>query len=243
MIATFLPRTICRIVPVSPFLFIVLLVALMALFFWFAWYQRKKRREAMQGIAAKLGGRFFAEDPFGLSDRHDGRFPTLRAGSNRYAYNVIEAEWEERPAWIFDHHHETYSTDSKGHRTTHHHYRTFVLVEHDLDLGQLDIRPENFFDRVAAVFGFDDIDFESAEFSRKWRVKAADREFAYQVFHPRMIEYFLTISGFAMATSGPFGLYRVGSGTMTPAEIGRTLRIVKGFAERLPRYVRKDRAL
>jgi len=210
---------------------------------WFSWYQKKKRREAMQAIAREMGGRFSADDPFGLSDRHDGRFPALREGSNRYAYNVIHAAWEELPAWIFDHHHETYSTDSKGRRTTHHHYRTFVLVEHDLDLGQLDVRPEHFFDKVAAAFGFDDIDFESAEFSRKWRVKAPDREFAYQVFHPRMMEYFLTLRGLALATNGPFGLYRLGSGTMSPEEIGRTLRIVSGFVERLPRFVRKDRAL
>ena len=224
-------------------LFFALVTALIVLAFWLAWYLKKKRREAMRAIANDLGGRFFADDPYGLSDRHDGRFAVLREGSSRYAFNVIHAEWEGRPTWIFDHHHETYSTDSKGNRTTHHHYRTWVLVEHDLDLGQLDVRPENFLDKMAAVLGFDDIDFESAEFSRKWRVKAASREFAFHVFHPRMIEYFLTLSGFALATGGPFGLYRVGGGTMTPAEIGRTLRIVKGFVERLPRYVRKDRAL
>jgi hypothetical protein len=210
---------------------------------WLSWYQWKKRREAFQALAARLGGRFYPKDPFGLSGRYGGHFRTLAEGSQRYAYNVVRAEWDGCETWIFDHHHETYSTDSKGNRTTHHHHRTFVLVQHDLDLGQVDVRPEHFFDKVAAAFGFDDIDFESAEFSRKWRVKAADREFAYKLFHPKMMEYFLTIRGFAMATSGPLGLYRVGSGRMNAEEIDRTLQTVNGIIARLPRYLRKDRAL
>jgi hypothetical protein len=217
--------------------------AILVLVFWLSWVGKRKRREAMRAIAGELGGRFFEDDPYGLSERHDGRFPALREGSNRYAYNVIHAERDGLPVWIFDHHHETYSTDHKGHRTTHHHHGTFVLVRHDVDLGQLDVREEGIFDKVAAAFGFDDIDFESAEFSRRWRVKAADREFAYQVFHPRMMEYFLALDGLTLATNGPYGLYRLGRGTMDPGEIGRTLRIVTDFVERLPRFVRKDRAL
>ena len=93
------------------------------------------------------------------------------------------------------------------------------------------------------TFGFDDVDFESAEFSRKWHVGAQDREFAYQVFHPKMIEYFGSLRGFRLFTRGRYALYRVGSGQMDAEEMGTVFRYAKGFHERLPRFVRKDRAL
>jgi len=203
-------------------------------------YAKRKRRELFQGIARKLGGRFHADDPFALAGSFECAFPTLRTGSRRYAFNVIAAEWQGTPVRIFDHHYETYSHSKNG-RQTHHHYRTFALIEHDVDLGQLDVRPEGMFDKMKAAFGFDDIDFESDEFSRKWHVGAQDRKFAYDLFHPKMIEYFLTLSGFKLSTNGTWGLYRIGSGRMSHEEILRTLAAVHGMVDRIPRYLKKDR--
>ena len=223
-------------------LIIVLIVTLIPLAIWWSWYAKKKRRELMAGIAREMGGRFHEDDPFGLADRYEGQFPTLNTGSRRYAFNVVNGTWEERPFWLFDHHYETYSHNKNG-RQTHHHYRTFLLSRHDLDLGNLDVRPEGLFDKMKAAFGFDDVDFESAEFSRKWHIGAENRQFAYQVFHPRMIEYFLTLRDFRLFTRGPHALYRVGSGQMNAEEMGRVFRYADGFHERLPRFVRKDRAL
>ena len=40
------------------------------------------------------------------------------------------------------------------------------------------VRPEHVFDRLASFLGFDDIDFESVEFSKRFMVKFADRKFA-----------------------------------------------------------------
>jgi hypothetical protein len=221
---------------------IVLVVAVAGLAFWFAWYQKKKRRELLTRIAAERGGRFYEDDPFGLARRHEDRFSSLKQGSNRYAYNVVYGRAADVDFWLFDHHYETYSHNKNG-RQTHHHHRSFLLMEHELDLGQLDVRPEGLFDKLKAAFGFDDVDFESAEFSKNWHVGAQDREFAYQVFHPRMIEYFLKLDGFRLQTAGPYALYRVGSGRMDEGEIGRAFRYAKGFRERLPRFVKKDRAL
>jgi len=53
------------------------------------------------------------------------------------------------------------------------------------------IRREGVFDRLAGVLGFDDIDFESEEFSRAFYVKSSDKKFAYDVVHPRMMEWLL----------------------------------------------------
>jgi hypothetical protein len=53
------------------------------------------------------------------------------------------------------------------------------------------IRREGIFDKIAGVLGFDDIDFESSEFSRKFCVKSGDKRFAYDVIDPRMMEFLL----------------------------------------------------
>ena len=218
----------------------ILLVALVVGAIAFSFYAKAQRQKLFRQIATRMGCRYHEKDPFGIGRRHESGFPTLRQGSNRYAYNVIDGEWEGYAVRIFDHHHETYSHNKNG-RQTHHHHRTFVLVEHDMHMGHLDVRPEGMFDKLKAAFGFDDIDFESAEFSRKWHVGAKDRKFAYDVFNPKMLEYFLTLRGFKLSTNGEWGLYRFGSGTMNALEIKRTLRGVDGFVGRVPRFVKKDR--
>jgi hypothetical protein len=208
---------------------------------YLSYLAKKKREEAFRALATRLGCRFYAKDPFGLAMRYEMEFPTLRQGSRRYAYNVIDGALDGRRMHLFDHHHETYSTNSKGHRQTHHHYRTFLCLEHDANLSHMEVRPEHFFDKVGAFFGFDDVDFESSEFSRKYHVKAEDRKLAYDVFHPQMIEFFLRLGDFKVTTSGPLTLFRRGSGTMSVEEIERTLVDADGFLDRLPRYLRKDR--
>ncbi len=220
---------------------VLLIVLLVGSAIWIGVVMERKRREECLALAQALGFRFHPKDPFGLGRSLEGDFATLRQGSNRYAYNVIEGEREGARVYLFDHHHETYSTNSKGHRTTHHHHRSFVSLEQALDLDSFEMRPEGFFDKVAAAFGFDDIDFESAEFSRRYHVKAPDRKLAYALFSPRMIEYLLSVPPLRLAASGKRLLAGRGSGKMDRAEYESTLRDLFAFLERVPRYVQKDR--
>lgn len=205
------------------------------------WHFERKRRLAMQALAAELGFRYAARDPSGLQARLERLFPQLDDGENRYAYNVVWGERNGHRLHLFDQHYETYSRDSKGRRTTHHHHRSFVAVDHDLDLGRLDLRPEGWFDKVASVFGFDDIDFESAEFSRRYHVKAQDRKLAYDVVHPQMIEFLLRVEPLHLSAAGTMLLLRRGSGRMSPTELRQLAMHAEAFLERIPRYVRKDR--
>ena len=223
-------------------LIIIVLIVIVGVAIYAGYVAKKRRQQAFQALARKLGFRYSIDDPFRLQSRYDSFFPTLNQGNNRYAFNVLSGKREGRGIHLFDHHYETTSTDSKGRTQTHHHYRSFVAVEHDLDLGRIEVRPEGLFDKVKAAFGFDDIDFESAEFSRKYMVKAEDRKLAYAVFHPEMIEYFLTSLGkIKLTASGVFLLVRRGSGRMKPLELERTLDDAFAFLERLPRYLKKDR--
>ncbi|MFQ5843715.1 MAG: DUF3137 domain-containing protein [Planctomycetota bacterium] len=226
----------------SPVLIVVVLGVLVVAGLYLGARQARKRREALAALAARLGLRFSRDDPYHLASRLGTLFPTLTHGDNRYAYNVAAGSHDGRPVFLFDFHHETTSTDSKGRRQTHHHHRSFVSVDHDVDLGRMEVRPEHFFDKMKAFFGFDDIDFESAEFSKKYYVKGEDRELAYKILHPQMIEYLLALDGLKVTANGPHALFRYGSGRMSADEIETALTDGFGFLDLIPRYLRKDRA-
>jgi len=56
---------------------------------------------------------------------------------------------------------------------------------------ELTIAKEGIFSKIAQSFGYDDIDFESHEFSRKFCVRSKDKKFAYDICNAQMIEYLL----------------------------------------------------
>ena len=204
---------------------------------YLSYLAKKKRQEAFRALAQRLGCRYYPDDPFGLSGRYEGNFPTLQQGSRRYAYNVVEGLLDGRPVHLFDHHHETYSRNSKGHKTTHHHHRTFVVLEHDADLGRMEVRPEHFLDKVGGFFGFDDIDFESEEFSRRFWVQSPDKRFAYDVLHPRMIEFLLAHEPPLLEVEDGALCISDGERRWDADELRRHAAFVQRFCELWPRHL------
>ncbi|MCX7009184.1 MAG: hypothetical protein NTY53_18385 [Kiritimatiellaeota bacterium] len=142
--------------------------------------QARARRNALATWATQQGLRFAPDDVRGFDERFPA-FSCLQEGSNRYAYNVASGLWYQRQVLTFDYHYETHSTNSKGESETTHWYLSVVIVESSVPLKPLLIRPEGFFDKVKSFFGFEDINFESAEFSRRFFVKSPDRKWAYAV--------------------------------------------------------------
>ncbi len=71
---------------------------------------------------------------------------------------------------------------------------------------QLLIEPENsedLFSRAANLFTNNDIKFESAEFSRNFRVRSRDKKFAYDVCNPQMMDYLLANGDLRIEIQGP----------------------------------------
>ena len=159
------------------------------------WWQERKRREAFRAIAEHLGLQFSHHRDAALMQRL-GFLNRLARGSNRYAYNVLQGVYQGNPVLCFDYHYETYSRGSKGQRQTHHHYGSVYMVKHPANFPEVEIYPRNFIHRIGQVLGFQDIQFESVEFSKAFVVKARDRRFAYDVCHPRMMEFLLQYRDF-----------------------------------------------
>ncbi|MDF7801562.1 hypothetical protein P4C99_18940 [Pontiellaceae bacterium B1224] len=150
----------------------------------------KKRRDEMTLLAERLGLSFNHERDYHLADRYSF-LDKLRQGSNQYAYNIISGTYQEHQLAAFDFHYETYSRDKDGKRETHHHHFSFFVLTLPKHFDELTIAKESFFSKIAQAVGYDDIDFESHEFSKKFVVRSKNKKFAYDFCNARMIEYLL----------------------------------------------------
>jgi len=167
-------------------LIIVGVVAIIVVVVVIGYIAARKRREAMAAVAGRLGLRFQPRKNRGLARQY--RFlDKLRQGSNRYAFNILSGSYEGHDVMLFDYHYQTGSG-----KDTHHHYFSFFILQLPMSFPELVIDKEGFFSKIAQAFGYDDIDFESHEFSRKFCVRSADKKFAYDVCNGRMIEYLLS---------------------------------------------------
>ncbi len=163
--------------------------------------QARQRREALAALAGKLGWRF---DP-GHDRGHDERyhqFPMFRRGHSRSAYNTLEGEIEIAGrvyrGRMGDFTYKVTRHNGKSTSTTTYRFSYLVLHPPFAVLPELRIRPEGLLDKLAGAVGFDDIDFESAEFSKRFHVKSSDKRFAYDVVSPRMMEFLLASGGCAV---------------------------------------------
>jgi len=172
-----------------PFLIVLFIVAAIVIAV-VGWWMEKKRREALAALAASLGLSFSHQKDRALAGQLSFLDKT-QSGSNRYCYNVMQGNWQGHNILAFDFHYETHSRDSKGRRKTNHHYLSYVTLRLPKAFPELTIAPEGFFSKIAQAVGYDDIDFESAEFSREYVVRSADRKFAYDFCHARTIEFLL----------------------------------------------------
>jgi len=151
--------------------------------------QARKRLEGLQDMARRLNLNFNAGQDYGIADRFSF-LKELAQGDNRYATNALSGNYQQNDILAFDYHYETYTHDKNGKHTQHHWFSVFILLL-PATFPELTIRREGFFTKIAEVFGYGDINFESAEFSKAFNVRSPDKKFAYDVCNARMMEYLL----------------------------------------------------
>jgi hypothetical protein len=218
--------------PILIFGAFVVLVIVLAIFGAIA---AKKRREAFVALAARLGLQFSPDRDRTIADRFHF-LNRLAQGSNRYAYNIVSGTYQGRSVLVFDYHYQTESRDSKGHRRTHHHHFSCFVLQLERAFPELTIVREGIFSKVAQAFGYDDIDFESHEFSRKFCVRSKDKKFAYDVCHAQMIEYLLTNDDLNIEIENTV-LALAYSGVLKPEEIEPNLQRLVQVRELMPKYL------
>lgn len=211
------------------FIFIALIVVVG---FVIAHLAAEKRRKDLAELAERAG-LFFSAYTDDVHSIYYG-FTPFGSGSGRRSTNLLHGQRGEVRWQIFDY---RYTTGSGKNRKTHHYGIAAAHVP--LRLKRLAIRPEGWFDKIASMVGFDDINFESEEFSRQYHVSCSVRKFAYDLIHPQMIEFLLTCQRRHWQMEGDVVLLHK-SGRFSAYELEEVLTMVEGFVQRIPPYVRQD---
>ncbi|WP_062304166.1 hypothetical protein [Demequina subtropica] len=113
-----------------------------------------------------------------------------------------------------------------------------TLAELPVLLPRLDIVPENLAHTVAQALGGVDVEVESHEFNRRWRVVTRDPRYGHDVIDPRMIERLLQpdAQGRSIRISGGAVLTWT-AGREGVDTLAKRLDVVVGVARRIPAHV------
>jgi hypothetical protein len=206
--------------------------------------RERQRLAGLNAWAAANGFNFSTGDPWNLDGRYNG-VAAIGTGHDRYAFEVVSRS-EPVPASIFRYHYKTWETRTvtrNGRTYTERyeatHWNRYLIVELGVPFPQLFLRAEGIFDRIAGFVGFDDIDFESEEFSKRYFCKSEDKQFAYAVIHPQMMEWMLAHPFEGELRRGLL-VMDVGRVTHTPEGCQQAWENAAGFVNRIPPFVWQD---
>jgi hypothetical protein len=197
----------------------------------------RKRRERLMLFCRNRGWTFTAEDPTLVSLWTGEPFDT---GRRRRARNVLTGTESGRRFTAFDYSYETESRDSRGRSTKTTHRYAVCVVHLPAYLPSLEVAPEAVLSRLAAAVGLtSDIDLESEDFNRRFRVRAPDRKFATDVLSARTMAYLLSVPPAAWRIQGT-DMMRWEHGMLDPADVPVSAAILDRVADGIPTFVWKD---
>ena len=196
--------------------------------------QARKRREGLFELAQRLNLNFNTGSDYAIADRFNF-LQQLAQGANRYAINVLSGNYQEHEILAFDYHYETYTYDKNG-RQTQHHWFSFFILTLPATFPELTVRHEGFFTKIAEAFGYSDINFESAEFSKTFCVRSPDKKFAYDVCNAQMMEYLLANRDVSLELENN-ALALAFNTRLSVEEIESNLQRLVEIRSRLPEYL------
>lgn len=161
---------------------------------YIVWRRRLARVQRLRGIAAQFQIPFHDVAAF-----HKPKFPPFQRGVRRFTLNSFVGPFHGRDIQMGDYHFEIPKEGSDGERSVKHYYFSYCYIRvREALFVDLSVRPETALDRVRAVAGHEDINFESHQFSKQYYVQSLDRKFAYDVITPQMMEYLLERPGYEL---------------------------------------------
>jgi hypothetical protein len=151
----------------------------------------KRRRERIHELCTANGWQFTHRDR-ALPSRFRGHFPVFDRGFGRECRNIVVAGDDDGDWYsLFDYTYKERRGTGKDRKTVTYRYAVAVTPL-PVALPTLRIDAENVLSRLASAVGFAGIEVESADFNRRFRVTTADRAHAFDILHPRTIDFLLT---------------------------------------------------
>jgi hypothetical protein len=192
-----------------------------------------RNSSALAGLARQRGMHFYRADPSDVPAACEGtRF--CAEGRSQRAYNVIAADIAGAKVKFFDF---EYTVGKGRHTSTYR--RSGCVLTTNLHCKQLLVRPENVFDKAAAIVGHEDIDLDNAEFNEKFHVSSEDKQFAYDVLNQRAMQFFLDHPGITMEAAGHVFLFYYAVALLPVRKALDLMEAAASFAQSLPQYLGK----
>ncbi len=230
-----------KVIGIAAFVAVILVIIVFASI---AAYKAEKARIAALAAIAKERGWSFSTAPDRSHDEQYRDFSTFGTGHSRRAYNTIvgthEINGDQHPIKMGDYLYKITTHNGKNSSTTT--YRLSYLIIHlpYPAVPDLLIRAENFMDKIGAAMGFDDIDFESVEFSKKFLVKSSDKRFAYDVVTPQMMEFLMESPKKSIDQKAGRICITLGTRRWKPEEFIPQLDWISSFIDLWPDHVVRD---
>jgi len=189
------------------------------------------RRQKLAALAKKLQLQFNSNNDFKLAEKFS-LLTWLQHGEVRYAYNVFHGYFSaEYLVTIFDYHFSV-----PGGKSASDYYWSAYVLEMKTNFPDTLINHESLESRIGELLGGPHISFESAEFSRNFRVRSADKQFAFDVCNPRMMEYLLANKDLTIQVNGP-DLAVLFEDWLRPEKVERNLSRLIQIRKLLPDYL------
>ncbi|MBL7661361.1 hypothetical protein JNK13_01280 [bacterium] len=182
---------------------------------YYAYLTAKKRREALLAVSRQIGFQYLESDPGTFfAQLAPFQLATFGKAYSRKLFNILKGRISEGELILAD-----YRYTSGSGKNKHTRNQTIMLLQSDkLSLPQFELRPENFFDKLADTFGFKDIDLpQHPEFSKTFLIKGAEQQHVQALFSPTVITYLMQNRDLHIEGSGnQLLIYRYNR--ITPAE-------------------------
>jgi hypothetical protein len=217
-------------------LLVVVALVVGGVLFYFQWQREQKRRALLLQWAAANNWTFEARD-----DQWCGRWTgePFNEGDHRRALNVLTGLWKGKPFASFDYSYQTHTSDGKGGQSTTTHHYAVSSVQLPTYLPRLQVTPENLLTRLGNAVGITDIELESEDFNRAFRVHANDPKFASDVLTPRTMQMLLTRPHFSWRIEGA-DILCWEQGEQQPAEVMARVATMLDVVAGIPSFVWHD---
>ncbi len=195
------------------------------------WSQRRRTR-TIQAWATAAGWRYVGSDP-SLVTRWRGT--PFGVGHGHQVSDLVTGRFAGRPSMSFTY---RYRTGSGKEESTY----TFHVVATSLPayLPNLQLTPEHLGARIARAFGRQDIQFESEDFNRAWRVQAGVERFAHDVLHPRLMERLLQPDARMNLRIEATDILCWAPGSTSLSRVAARLGVLAAVVDAVPRFVWQD---
>jgi hypothetical protein len=224
-------------------------------YYFYAQKQAEERRLRFLAYSQQHGFTYYPADPAvmarggfwsSLTSGETGfhtRFATFEPfdrGHSRKTSNLLVKQIGDHVLYAFDYEYKITTSNGKSAQTTTYKH-AIAAARLSLSLPNISMQPETIMHRVGEKFGLRELEFESEEFNKMYFIRSQDDRAAYDILDPQMIEYFLDQPP-TWWQMGGYHLLRIDSRQGDVPEVHRAIQEVQGFVERIPPFVREDRA-